>query len=324
MSSLAAARADNFYFPPEWTPQQGSLNKAQGKAPGNLGARAKKMDQGILVIRFEMMFNVWCSGCNHMIAKGVRFNAEKKAIGNYFSTKIWSFTMRAPCCQEEIVIHTDPKSCEYIVVKGATRKVEEFTAEDAETIELRSKDEVAAMRADPFAKLETGMADVQRQRAAAPTIAQLQHMQKERTRDDYELNKQMRREMRAKRKAATALEGEHRALNLPAHIKLLPGSAEDAAAAAAVKFGPQGGRFDENKSLKRQSIMTSPLLGNGGKAAKAVKESSDKRADLLAKRRQLERNGVRFASGAGHAEFKGIFGAGSSGVVIRPSKPRSS
>lgn len=27
MSSLAAARADNFYYPPEWTPKQGGLNK---------------------------------------------------------------------------------------------------------------------------------------------------------------------------------------------------------------------------------------------------------------------------------------------------------
>ncbi|KAK9082068.1 hypothetical protein Syun_031467 [Stephania yunnanensis] len=27
LSSLAAARADNFYYPPEWTPKQGSLNK---------------------------------------------------------------------------------------------------------------------------------------------------------------------------------------------------------------------------------------------------------------------------------------------------------
>ena len=51
MSSLAAARADNFYYPPEWTPEAGSLNKFAGVPPGHLGKRAKKMDQGILVIR---------------------------------------------------------------------------------------------------------------------------------------------------------------------------------------------------------------------------------------------------------------------------------
>ncbi|RWV84195.1 hypothetical protein GW17_00054111, partial [Ensete ventricosum] len=71
--------------------------------------------------RFEMPFNVWCGGCNSMIAKGVRFNAEKKQVGNYYSTKvlenffycIWSFTMKSACCKHEIVIHTDPKNCEY-------------------------------------------------------------------------------------------------------------------------------------------------------------------------------------------------------------------
>mgnify|MGYP001797697538 CR=1 FL=1 len=43
MSSLAAARADNFYFPPEWSPSKGGLNKFQGQHA--LRERAKKIDQ---------------------------------------------------------------------------------------------------------------------------------------------------------------------------------------------------------------------------------------------------------------------------------------
>lgn len=70
-----------------------------------------------------MPFNVWCNGCGHLIGKGVRFNAEKKQIGNYFSTKIWSFSMTSPCCSEHIEVQTDPKNHEYIVVAGARRKV---------------------------------------------------------------------------------------------------------------------------------------------------------------------------------------------------------
>lgn len=35
-----------------------------------------------------MPYNIWCGGCNAMIAKGVRFNAEKKQVGNYYSTKV--------------------------------------------------------------------------------------------------------------------------------------------------------------------------------------------------------------------------------------------
>ena len=29
MSTLAAARADNFYYPPEWDPSKGGLNKVR-------------------------------------------------------------------------------------------------------------------------------------------------------------------------------------------------------------------------------------------------------------------------------------------------------
>ena len=29
MSTLAAARADNFYYPPEWEPSKGGLNKVR-------------------------------------------------------------------------------------------------------------------------------------------------------------------------------------------------------------------------------------------------------------------------------------------------------
>lgn len=47
MSSLAATKADGFWIPND--PEH--LTAYAGKAPGNLGARAKKQDQGILVIR---------------------------------------------------------------------------------------------------------------------------------------------------------------------------------------------------------------------------------------------------------------------------------
>ncbi|KAM0008508.1 putative saf4/Yju2 protein [Helianthus debilis subsp. tardiflorus] len=80
MSSLAAARADNFYYPPEWDPKKGGLNKFHGQHA--LRERARKIDQGILIISFEMPYNIWCGGCGSMIAKGVQFNAENKQISD--------------------------------------------------------------------------------------------------------------------------------------------------------------------------------------------------------------------------------------------------
>lgn len=44
--------------------------------------------------------------------------------------------MKSACCQHEIVIQTDPKNCEYLVISGAQKKVEDFDTEDAETMAL--------------------------------------------------------------------------------------------------------------------------------------------------------------------------------------------
>lgn len=72
--------------------------------------------------RFEVPFNIWCEKCGEHIAKGERFNAEKKAIGNYHSTKVLQFTM-AHHCGCKMTIQTDPKNAEYLVIEGARRKV---------------------------------------------------------------------------------------------------------------------------------------------------------------------------------------------------------
>ena len=44
--------------------------------------------------------------------------------------------MKAACCRHEIVIQTDPKNCQYVIISGAQQKVEEYDNEDAETLAL--------------------------------------------------------------------------------------------------------------------------------------------------------------------------------------------
>ena len=56
-----------------------------------------------------------------MIAKGVRFNAEKKCVGNYMSTKIYEFSMKCHLCGNKIIVRADPESCEYKYLEGAYR-----------------------------------------------------------------------------------------------------------------------------------------------------------------------------------------------------------
>lgn len=94
-----------------------------------LGDRARKIDQGILITRFELPFNIWwyalvifsilkyiCSQrrsgtCDNHIGMGVRYNAEKKKIGSYYSTPIFSFRCKCHLCDAWFEIHTDPKVC---------------------------------------------------------------------------------------------------------------------------------------------------------------------------------------------------------------------
>jgi coiled-coil domain-containing protein 130 len=48
--------------------------------------------------RFEMPFNIWCGHCEAHIGKGVRYNARKKQIGMYFTSKLWEFSMTCHLC----------------------------------------------------------------------------------------------------------------------------------------------------------------------------------------------------------------------------------
>ncbi|XP_019180047.1 PREDICTED: coiled-coil domain-containing protein 130-like [Ipomoea nil] len=277
MSSLAAARADNFYYPPEWTPKKGSLNKFNGQHA--LRERARKIDQGILIIRFEMPFNIWCGGCESMIAKGVRFNAEKKQVGNYYSTKIWSFSMKSACCRHEIVIQTDPKNCEYVIISGARRKTEEYEAEDAETMVLPVEEDRSKL-ADPFYRLEHQEEDIKKKKEAEPRLVRLQKVSDARHSDDYALNKALRARLRGQKKRVA--EEETAAKKMGLAYRLLPASEEDAAAASRIKFAH---KFDRNRKDKRALIHASSIFSDSS-------SGSSKRLELEAKRRKINASGA--------------------------------
>ncbi|KAL8139544.1 hypothetical protein V2J09_005565 [Rumex salicifolius] len=272
-SSLAAARADNFYYPPEWDPSQGSLNNFHGQHA--LRERARKLDQGILIIRFEMPYNIWCEGCESMIAKGVRFNAEKKQVGNYYSTKIWSFSMKSACCQHQIVIQTDPKNCEYVIMSGARKKVEEYDVDDAETMELPATEEKGKL-ADPFYRLEHQEEDMKKKKEAEPILVRLQRISDSRHSDDYSRNKALRAQLRSQRKRVAEEEAASRGKGLS--IRLLPACEEDSKLASRMKFAS---KFDKNTKNKRALISSSSIFGG-------LSSSSDKkRMELESKRRKI-------------------------------------
>lgn len=267
----------------DWTPEGGSKNSAFRGSNGSLGKRANKKSQGILTIRFEMPFNVRCGACGHTIAKGVRFNAEKKKIGNYHSTPIWSFTMHSACCHQLIEVQTDPANTEYNVVKGAERCVggQGYEAESPDDLmqmlEYQNDEERAALLANPLAMLERSVNDEQRAKARARTTLELSDLSKARWSEDYNINKALRRSMRGQRKEANALKKYSQSLGLPEHVKLKPEREEDKQFAKRV-FTSDSSRFDRRsrdarRNILKQSIFAGVPSTSGSTLAKASSSS---------------------------------------------------
>ncbi|KAK2722080.1 hypothetical protein QYM36_002582, partial [Artemia franciscana] len=120
IKSTGERKGVNKYYPPDWTPDQGGINKYHGTHA--LRERARKLHMGILIIRFEMPYNIWCEGCKNHIGMGVRYNAEKKKIGMYYSTPVYQFRMKCHLCDNYFEIKTDPANLDYVIISGARRQ----------------------------------------------------------------------------------------------------------------------------------------------------------------------------------------------------------
>ncbi|EPS34046.1 hypothetical protein PDE_09008 [Penicillium oxalicum 114-2] len=230
------------YVPPD---QEGitSANKLAGKHP--LGARARHLQtKGALIVRFEMPFAVWCTTCKPhetIIGQGVRFNAEKKKIGNYYSTPIYSFRMKHTICGGWIEIHTDPKNTAYVVVEGGRKRDlgDDKPAIPGEIILRGHMHDAEKKDEDPFAKLEGKIEDKQRAQTESTRIMELQQRQSRDWEDPYEKSKRLRRTFRAERKGLERLEANREALKdkMSLGIDLVDETAEDRQRAGMVDFG---------------------------------------------------------------------------------------
>ena len=324
MSTLAATKADGFYYPPDWTPEGGSASLARKfNKNGSLGKRANKLHEGKLTVRFEMPYNVGCRRCGQTIARGVRFNAEKRVVGKYHSTPIYAFTMLTSCCANQLEIHTDPKDAEYVIVSGADRRIggagaatryndhaKGLDAEGTTEIELQSREERDAMMADPMGRLERTVGMVRAAEdgdgpsasgRAPPTFIELRDRSKNRWKDDYEANRTLRRAMRGQRKEIKALREEGKRLNLAEHVKLLPRSEEDAHEAREAfrrRRGPvlhiAAASDAPRRGATRAEIEASSIFSGPGVSAAAANRASSAP-------RLTQGKGTGYAPGAGVA-----------------------
>uniref|UniRef100_A0A4W4HPF4 Probable splicing factor YJU2B n=1 Tax=Electrophorus electricus TaxID=8005 RepID=A0A4W4HPF4_ELEEL len=248
------------YYPPDFDPaKHGSINGYWNTHP--LRERARKLSQGILIIRFEMPYNIWCDGCKNHIGMGVRYNAEKKKVGNYYTTPIYRFRMKCHLCVNYIEMQTDPATCDYVIVSGATRKEERWDMAENEQILTTERSEKEKLETDAMYKLDHGGKDKEKLRAAIPSLSELQEHQSG-WKDDFQLNSALRRKFREEKKVISEEEEKDDAVRkrMGLSIPLLPEKEEDKKLASLLTFQSPDS-YDDRQQTKRQQISSRSWFG---------------------------------------------------------------
>jgi coiled-coil domain-containing protein 130 len=241
------------YVPPD---QEGlrSGNQLHGKHA--LGARANKISQGILIVRFEMPYPIWCTHCPKptIIGQGVRFNAEKKKVGSYFSTPIFSFRMKHVTCGGWIEIRTDPKNTAYVVTEGARKRdLGEDKVEEGD-VKILTQEERDTLRDNAFAALEGKVEDKKRLEQSKQRLEELQDLSEQQWDDPYEQNKKLRKLFREGRKQREKDASVSAALQdkMSLGLDLLPENEGDVRRAKSIEFGG----VDPEKAVDKAFLKT--------------------------------------------------------------------
>ncbi|KAJ2725178.1 Protein saf4 [Coemansia sp. Benny D115] len=298
---MAERRATNKYYPPDWDPSKGSVNTYLGQHP--LRQRARKFEQeGILTVRFELPYSIWCTACQELKATGQRFNAEKKKIGSYYSTPIWSFRMKCNTCQSWFEIHTNPQQTTYEVVSGARKKelpsgdkqdTEESTSPiDQEIIDLTASINTGQNANDGLRRLELERLKKQRAQQMADRLRSLQSSSDRQWRDADASNSRLRDIFRQGRRKRDRDREESAEIQkrLGISLPVLPAHSSDSLVASATQFGD--GR--RRKKTDKHACLGQPMFRSSGAGGAKGKQVSLKSRIAL----QSLANADPFASGS--------------------------
>ncbi|KAK7930618.1 hypothetical protein WMY93_007013 [Mugilogobius chulae] len=259
-------KGTNKYYPPDFDPaKHGSLNGYHKTHA--LRERARKLSQGILIIRFEMPYNIWCDGCKNHIGMGVRYNAEKKKVGNYYTTPIYRFRMKCHLCVNYIEMQTDPQNCDYVIVSGAQRKEERWDMEENEQILTTEHSEKEKLETDAMFKLDHGGKDKEKLKRALPSLSEIQDLQAG-WKDDFQLNSSLRKKFRTEKKVFAEQEEKDNAVRARTNlsIPLLPEREEDKRLAALLTYATPDS-YDDRQQSKRQQISSRSWFSASSSAA---------------------------------------------------------
>ncbi|CAF0867610.1 unnamed protein product [Brachionus calyciflorus] len=261
---MGERKGQNKYYPPDFDPKKhGNLNRYHGTHA--LRERASKLDQGILIIRFEMPYNIWCDGCKAHIAMGVRYNAEKKKVGMYYSTPIFEFRMKCHLCDQYFDIRTDPQNSDYVIISGARRKEQRWDMAENEQIVTEDKNDIKRLSLDPMFSLEHETLDKEKSTKLMPTLKELEAAKSD-WKDDYAINSLLRKELREEKKIIKEQKSSDQKFldKWNININLVRENEEDVKLASLFKFNTVE-KIEESKAEKRKTIESESIFETNSK-----------------------------------------------------------
>lgn len=256
---MGERKGQNKYYPPDYDPKKGGLNKFLGTHA--LRERARKIDQGIIIIRFEMPYNIWCEGCNNHIGMGVRYNAEKTKIGMYYTTPVFQFRMKCHLCDNHFEIKTDPANLDYVILSGARRQENRWDPTQNEQVVPETKETQKKLFDDAMYKLEHGADDKQTASDAKPRLAKLYNRNEATWNDDFAANQQLRNLFRKRKKELKISTDIDEALLKKTNLKIsLVPEREDDKKLAKLLFLKPASDVVQTSMKKINKIIESPAL----------------------------------------------------------------
>jgi len=217
---------------------------------------------------------------------GVRYNAEKRKIGMYYSTPMFAFRCKCHLCSGWFEIRTDPKNTRYVVEYGARQKIEDWDPEENGGYAVHDSD-AAAVPVDPLASLEkTTAAKTLATTVTAPRLEELYDLSDKYNADPYVRSKRTRRYFREEKKVERAKEAADNQLKdqfaLPKELKLVK---EDEVAEEAKESWKLNRA--QVSSEKQDNLLPKQTFAQAVQAQSRSKESSvERRPKSLPSNRQ--------------------------------------
>lgn len=210
-----------------------------------------------------MPFAIWCTTCPKptIVGQGVRFNAEKKKVGSYHSTPIFSFRMKHNVCGGWIEIRTDPKNTAYVVTNGAKKRDTGESKQMDGDILIRTDEERERLRNDAFAALEVKIDDRKQVASDKSRIEEIHQSKQKDWEDPYAASKKLRRTFRADRKLRQKNEARTENLRdrMSLGMELLEETEEDRRRASFVEFGDFDGESGVTRAKSKPLFTASSL-----------------------------------------------------------------